>query len=1205
MLIKKLKERWNDQKKKVSFLKCSYASLFVQRFWLYPAFFLIVNLAAVLCVSSSAWAIRATSGDGKIQIFWTAPTKNVDGSLLTDLAGYNVYRWLTNEDEKEKINSDLISGRSFIDSGLINGLTYSYEVTAVDFSQNESFASEMVFVTPTILPPAGFTARSDDGRIKLFWEQIKNPDIRGYHLYRTRSPGQNYRKITAIPIDGAFFEDMDVRNGINYYYVITSLSQAQESPYSEERAATPITLIPAEPSSLKALYTMGKVKLEWEPDANDQKVTGYVVYRRGSLDEKHFQKLTDKVIAATTYEDDSIEENKQYLYSVVGVYPNGVESTFPLEVACYTKMLYIASITDDTEGKAKKAGDIITLIMGGEPGCTASFDIAGLTMNQPMEEIKPGLYHQEFTIPGGRNLSGAELIGYLTDTDGHKTMKSASGKIYIKNEPPPPVKRVSGKINSYGWPEITWEPPIEKSFTFIELCRSASIVNSAFLSESALQLKKDITIYVDQKTDAGAKYYYSVRTVDEAGNRSPFVQSELLDLSKATEGPRIISVTDDTLGIPVKTGRVIRVAAEGDRGCKASFSIEKSEQMEESRFIIQDCPLEEIRPGMYQGRYTVKSSDQTKEEGADLIAQFVDRAERQKFAKSQKALRINVQTDDQEPPQIKDFEHNGSRVVGLSGKLVTGDNLRVSLFGEPGAIAYFTLGQDGQKVIMEESLINKEYQGESLKEYHSTYTIQLGDDGEEIDIYGYLTDQAGNTTDIKSDESVTIDTHPIITVSTEKKELLANNESNTEVLVQVEDVNGQPICGHHVALTMTTTNEYTDVIGGGDFGDMEKIDGKFAIDYDSLTDDRGQIEATYTSGFAAKTAIILAKDLDTGYIGVGYLSTYIENSVDLKLEPVEVKTLKKAYFGPGDAVSMIIKVKPQKITADGRSWARISVQLLDMNGNPVTKQYKVTFSPTNDEGELSPRSIFTDHKGEGHTIYTAGKSIGTVWIKAVASREGAPQVTKEASITLMSDAPAKIVLAAEPERLKANGTDSSHISFEVTDINDNPNPEATVQLRLVNDKGDPSNNGVLSDTTLYTDRSGETECIYTAGRKVGTVSVVAKVSSRIPTEEELLRAQGTLFVPMWSEEESNSFGVFWADEITDEEIGIIQEWLKDEGDEIEQGESVARIATEDHGDILVKAPFDGELLDIRIMAGEEVRIGQTIGIMDIDEEELD
>ena len=204
MLIKKLKERWNEGKKKVPSLKSDYASLFSQRIWLYLLFFLIVNVAAVLCISSFAWAIRATVGDGRIQIFWTAPTKNEDGSLLTDLAGYNVYKALSSEDEMKRINTDLISDCSYIDSGLTNGQTYFYVVKAVDFSENESVASKMVFATPTILPPAGFTARGDDGRIKLFWEQITNPEIRGYHLYRTLSPGKNYEKITDIPIDGAF-----------------------------------------------------------------------------------------------------------------------------------------------------------------------------------------------------------------------------------------------------------------------------------------------------------------------------------------------------------------------------------------------------------------------------------------------------------------------------------------------------------------------------------------------------------------------------------------------------------------------------------------------------------------------------------------------------------------------------------------------------------------------------------------------------------------------------------------------------------------------------------------------------------------------------------------------------------------------------------------------------------------------------------------
>ena len=1232
MLINTLQESWKVKRKKIFSRKCAYTTLLSRRICSRLVFFLILNFVAVLCFSSSSWAIRATAGDKQIQISWIAPTQNEDGSLLTDLAGYNIFRGLTREDQKEKINQELISGCSYVDSGLTNGQTYYYVVTAVDFSGNESLFSELVYATPTILPPAGFTARGDDGRVTLFWEKSESPEVLGYHLYRTLSPGRDYEKITDVRIDVEIttFEDMAVHNGINYYYIITSHSQEQESPHSEERAATPITPIPAEPSSLKAIYTMGKVELEWSPDPNpdpnDPKVTGYHVYRRNSLEEKQFQKLTNKAIAGITYEDDSIEENTQYFYSVVGVYPNGVESTFPLEVVCYTKTLYIASITDDSGGKARKAGDLITIIITGEPGCYASFDITGLTMNQPMEEIKPGVYHSEYIVPkGGRDLAEAELIGYLSDADGHKTKREAFRKIYIKNTRPPSLAISVTYSERFGWPQINWDTNAEAlseeaSFSFIELFRATSAAETDLLKESAVRLKKSMAPYVDQKAEAGAKYYYAARIVDEAGNRSELSQSVFIDLSQKSEGPRIDSVTDDTLGIPVKTGQIIRVTAKGDWGCEAFFSIEKIEK-EESLVIIQNCPLEEIRSGMYQGQYRVKSSDQTEEKGATLIAQFVDRAERKTSACSQRPVRINVQSDDHEPPTIKDIEHNGSRIVGISGKLVAGDLFYVRLFGEPGGIAFFTLGQNGPKISMEETLISKEYRGEYYKEYQGTYTIRVGDDGEEIAIYGYLTDQAGNTAHIKSDENelITIDTRPIINVVPDQKVLLANNESKTEVLVQAEDVNGHPIIGHYLALTLSTTDEYTDVIGGGDFGEKEKIDGKLAIDFEGITDDFGEVKAEYTVGNAAKTALIVAKDLNTGYAGAGYITTFIESSLPIILDEPKQQARFSGACGE-EAVFMILKTQYDKLTADGRSRSRVSVELRNGCNNLVTKPYKVTFLLDDYQkghfedprGRREPNII--TRGGKGYAYFVAGKHICTAWIGASAAmvEDQTKRVMIRADednddripIILMSDAPAEIDWDPNSAHLIA-GRGELDFSLTVTDINKNPNPEYTVQLRLADGKGASSTNGDLADTILYTDRNGKAESTYTAGSEPGTVQIMAKVTSRIPTKEELLRAQGNLFVPLWSDEESNSFGALWGDEIPDDEIGTLQEWLKNKGDEIQRGELVAHIVTEDHGDIWVKAPYTGELSDIKVMAGEEVRIGQTIGIMNIEEEELE
>gem|GEM_PF-2814196 len=1156
--------------------------------------FLMASLWWIVLFSSSAWAIRATGGDGQIQISWIAPTKNVDGTPLVDLAGYNIYRGTSRQEQNEKINKEPVSECSFIDRGLKNGQTYYYIVKAVDFSGNESPPSELVFATPTILPPAGFMAIGADSRIKLFWEEGTSDSIRGYHLYRTLRPGQDYQKITSVPIECTYFEDHEVKNGLRYYYVITSVGEdGMESPRSEEREATPMAN-PVEPSDLKATYELGKVRLEW-PASSDSQVVGYNVYRRESLEEKQFQKLTENPLTSTSYVDEAVEENKRYLYSVVSVNKEGRESLFPLEVSCYTQALYIASISEDTQGKPKKAGDVITLIMRGEPGCQASFTIEGLTENQPMRETGPGVYYQELTVPSGINLSQAPVWGCLADPQGNRSMKKAAGTISIKNDPPPPVLSLTGKVNTYGQPELSWTLPAEGSFSAVEVIRSPSAVDPNLPPPSSVLVKRGISSYVDDKAESGAVYYYALRTVDEAGNRSKLSEPVRIDLAQYSDSPAIFSVTDDTLGIPVKTGRIVTIKVEADRGCEAYYSIEG---------VVPWTALEEVRPGIYRGEYKVRASDRAEE--AALVARVSDRAGRQRLGKGAKPLRINVQVDDQEPPVISKLSHNGSRVAGISGKLVAGDRLEVILSGEPGAIAFFSLGAEGKKIPMQESrFIQGEYQG--------SYVIQIGDDADKIAIFGYLSDQAGNLTTKSSDETLSIDTRSVITVSAQKQELRADNKSQAKLTVEIKDANGNPVSGHHVALTLATTDEYTDVIGGGNFG--QEIDGKLAIDFEGVTDSLGRCEATYTAGFAAKTALIIAKDLDSGQAGVGYITSFIESSLDIWLRPRQRNRALAAAAGPGDAARMILSADPPKITADGRSRSRISVRLLDSQGKPVSKKYRVSFSLADgggaEEGSLQPQSLITDSEGCGYIFYQAGKNIGTVTISAVASRlenpDGAPYLEDSVSIILMSDAPAKLIMTALPDAsLEADSDEVAEIALTVTDINENPNPQAIIQLRLQDEQGRLSRNGELSALTLQTNRNGQASCTYRAGREPGLVQIRGRVSSEPPKERELCRARGSLFVPLCRVQDDEEKGKpRERDDLMDslkDARGRLLEWLKTEGDEVRRGEPLARIEIERHGQILLKAPGDGRLVKIKILRGEEVLIGQTIGFVELSEE---
>lgn len=83
--------------------------------------------------------LTATAGDGQVTLNWTANTES-------DLDHYNVYRGTTNGGPYTLIVSQ--GGTSFTDTGLTNGTTYYYVVTAVDTTGNESTDSNQASATP-------------------------------------------------------------------------------------------------------------------------------------------------------------------------------------------------------------------------------------------------------------------------------------------------------------------------------------------------------------------------------------------------------------------------------------------------------------------------------------------------------------------------------------------------------------------------------------------------------------------------------------------------------------------------------------------------------------------------------------------------------------------------------------------------------------------------------------------------------------------------------------------------------------------------------------------------------------------------------------------------------------------------------------------------------------------------------------------------
>ena len=177
---------------------------------------------------SKPQGLQALAGDGKATLTWTANPE-------PDLAGYNVYHSTYGLGYSTvPVNTALITDNTFEHSGLANGATCYYVITAVDANGNESAYSVEVTVVPadsTVpLPPAGLEAEiiSGGSTIRLSWSGVTRnengsscTDLALYRIYRASFIDGVYEQKGTV-LAGASTEWPDPENikGKVFYYII-------------------------------------------------------------------------------------------------------------------------------------------------------------------------------------------------------------------------------------------------------------------------------------------------------------------------------------------------------------------------------------------------------------------------------------------------------------------------------------------------------------------------------------------------------------------------------------------------------------------------------------------------------------------------------------------------------------------------------------------------------------------------------------------------------------------------------------------------------------------------------------------------------------------------------------------------------------------------------------------------------------------------
>jgi parallel beta-helix repeat protein len=216
----------------------------------------------------------AALSPSQISLSWQPSTDNVR------VAGYRIYR-----------NGNQVgtaAAASYVDGSLSPATSYIYSIAAFDDAGNVSAASAPVNastpssdVTPPTVP-SGVTATAiSNTQIDLVWAaSTDNIGVTGYSVYRNH--------VLAGTTPGTVWSDTGLTPGTLYSYNVAAFDAAGNASAQSATVSTTTRNVdltpPSSPAGLTArAASSSQIDLSWTPSTDNVGVSGYRVYRNGSL----------------------------------------------------------------------------------------------------------------------------------------------------------------------------------------------------------------------------------------------------------------------------------------------------------------------------------------------------------------------------------------------------------------------------------------------------------------------------------------------------------------------------------------------------------------------------------------------------------------------------------------------------------------------------------------------------------------------------------------------------------------------------------------------------------------------------------------------------------------------------------------------------------------------------------------------------------